>query len=60
MDTCNAYYSSVGPVTECVSKSEMTVKSAKQGYRDEDHLGKLARRALKKERREKRLALPEG
>jgi len=54
MDTCNSYYNNVGPVTECVSKSEMTVESAKQGHREQDHLSKLERRFVKKAKREDR------
>ena len=51
-DTCESYYSNVGHVRESVSRSEMTVTSAKRGYRDEDHLSKLERRALKKSKQE--------
>ena len=51
-ERCESYYSNVGHVRESVSRSEMTVTSAKRGYRDEDHLSKLERRALKKSERE--------
>ena len=55
LDTCDSYFSNRGPVTECVSKSEMTIEQAKQGHREQDHLSKLERRALKKARREGQL-----
>lgn len=48
LDTCDSYYSNVGPVKECVSATEMNIKSAKRGHRTRDHLSKKERRALKK------------
>ena len=47
-DSCNSYYSNVGSVRQCVSKTEMSVKSAMQGHREEDHLSKKERRLRKK------------
>ncbi|XP_067944271.1 uncharacterized protein [Watersipora subatra] len=47
-DKCTSYYSNHGAVRQCVSSTEMNVKSAKQGHRDEDHLCKLERREFKK------------
>ena len=45
--TCNAYYSNVGPIKECISKSatgnKMNVRSAQQGCRQRDLLSKRER-----------------
>ena len=53
-DSCNSYYSNVGRVRQCVSNTEMSVKSAMQGHKEEDHLSKKRRRQrrIKKDKQE--------
>ncbi|XP_067944429.1 uncharacterized protein [Watersipora subatra] len=56
-ETCDSYYSNKGRVRESVSMKEMTIKSAKQGHRPEDHLSKAERRKLKKLKRHREAAV---